>query len=172
MTRPATNPTEREPFTPPDLESAYRAWAANCGPAAFAAIVRRPLREVREFFPSFPRRPWLTPSAMKEALDKIGARYKDTSKHFATRTPLYGLVFVQIAGPWTKPGANAKWAYKYTHWVGVAGGRRYDANVNGWLPESEWRTSVMAQLVKGHDRATGFYDRLGIEVIGLPKEEE
>ena len=35
----------------------------------------------------------------------------------ALEFPKHGLARIQWEGPWTKPGANPKWAYRQTHWV-------------------------------------------------------
>jgi hypothetical protein len=52
-------------YHPVDCDLAHDRWGANCGPAAFAALLGRPVMSVRSFFPAFPGKPWVNPTGMK-----------------------------------------------------------------------------------------------------------
>lgn len=147
-------------YAPPDAKLAYCVWAANCGPAAFAAVARRPLMQVGRFFPAFPARPWTNPTAMRAALDAAGVAHRP-----AADWPGYGLGFVQFEGPWEGPGVPVAAAYRRTHWVGAAGGLVYDVNADGWLPRADWEADLAPRLVAAHLRATGWRVRAALEVF-------
>jgi uncharacterized protein (DUF433 family) len=111
-------------FTLADLERAAAEWSCSCGPTALAAICNLTLDEVRPHFPGF--RGWCNPTMMFEALASLrratGRRWskKIVAVGWPEPWPRYGLVRIQWEGPWTEPGANPRWAYRHTHWVGVS----------------------------------------------------
>jgi hypothetical protein len=152
-------------YTPPDVAEAYDAYRANCGPAALAAVLRRPVMSVREFFPQFPARAWTNPTQMRAAADAAGVMWKAHVLPLR-RLPSYrGLVLLQIDGPWCDPGVPVGAAYRHTHWVGLDGGMVYDANAGEWLPPRRWADEIMSDIVSRTPRATGWWVRSGIEIF-------
>jgi len=65
-------------FAPSDIAKAYTAWKATCGPAAFAAVVGRPIMQCRSFFPKFPKQQWCNPTDMFFALRTAGVMHRKT----------------------------------------------------------------------------------------------
>jgi hypothetical protein len=106
------------PFTMEEFEQANRDYGCNCGPSALAFALQVPLSEVRGQIPGFEERGYTSPTMMKSAVANLGRKFvaavADVENMFA---PQIALVRVQWTGPWTKPGANAKWAYRMTHWT-------------------------------------------------------
>lgn len=123
-------------YTPPDAFTAHETWNANCGPTAVAALLGRPLADVRHAFPWFPARPRCSPTQVSAVLATLGWPAKWTALGLPKapaaneadrmaleldsfdRMPEAGLVFVQIDGPWCYY-AHRGFAYHYTHWVAV-----------------------------------------------------
>lgn len=162
-------------FTDDDVYRAWLDWQCSCGPAALAAICGLTLDEVRPLFqPAFPG--WTTPTRMFEALRRSGRRWSCSYEQFSRPVPLslprWGLARIQWHGPWTQPGANPRWAYTHTHWVGVsqgAGSRGqhlidiFDVNAvgnggpleDGWGPLEWWARDLVPLLVKDIKRASG-----------------
>lgn len=158
--------TVTELFDPPDVDREYAAWKANCGPCALAAVLRRSVAGVRDLFPRYPKQPWTNPTHMRAALTSAGVGHR-----VVKAAPVYGLLFVQLAGPWTEPGANVLAAYRHTHWVGYA--KRadvrpmiYDVNARGWLWRDQWEEEIMSAILAHTKRATGFWARTAIELTG------
>jgi hypothetical protein len=165
-------------FTSTDVDRANDAWLCSCGPAALAAICGLTLDEVRPLFPDF--RGYTTPTKMFEALRRSGRQWSWTSVMVAEQPPkwpTYGLARIQWHGPWTMPGANQRWAYTHTHWVGVGPLYRADGttiipgetciwDVNqlgdggvcreeGWAVLAWWIKRTVPRLTAGIRRASG-----------------
>jgi hypothetical protein len=158
-------------FALADLERAHAAWSCSCGPAALAAICGLTLDEVRAHFPTF--RGWTNPTMMGSALDSArrAAAIASWRVEPSRSWPRYGLARIQWEGPWTAPGANPRWAYRHTHWVGVsrlqlaAGGGDpdavfvWDCNAmelgEGWSPLAWWSTQIAPRLTADIPRASG-----------------
>lgn len=151
-------------YTPTDIDDAYDAWKANCGPAALAAVVGREVMAVREAFPRFPRQPWTNPTHMRAALDALGVGNRPADQRRRKRWPEYGLAFVQLDGPWCDSEATVLQAYRHTHWVGVSDKDVFDINAGVWVAGSLWKATVMPEIVAATKGATGFWLRTGIEV--------
>lgn len=149
-------------FALADADRAADEWGANCGPGAIAAIMGMTLDEVRPFMfaAGFAEKHYTNPSMMIAVLRAIDRPWY---KMAAPTWPTYGLVRIQWEGPWTEPGANPKWRYRYTHWVGA--GRRngeigvFDINCmnngTGWCSLDNWRDIVVPRLTEQYPRATG-----------------
>ena len=159
-------------FEPKDIPRAYVIWKATCGPAAFAAVTRRPVMTCRSFFPSFPAITWCNPSAMLVALRTAGIPHKKTAVvNDAGELPAYGLAFIQIGGSWCRPNVPVGAAYRRTHWIGYAVGKVgesssvYDINIERWIPVAEWRETVLPALVAHHKGDGTWSVRQGIEVM-------
>lgn len=155
-------------FEPPDVDAASRAWNANCGPCALAAVLRQPVTAVRHLFPTYPKRAWCNPTGMLTALDQ---RRTPRRKVYG-QLPQYGLAFLQIEGPWEAPGVPITVAYRHTHWIGHAiiqsgpdaGTWVYDVNGAQWTPLQWWRENVMSAILAHVPKSTGWRMRMGIEV--------
>ena len=153
-------------YTPADADESHDAWKANCGPAALAALLARPVMSVREFFPAYPARPWSNPTHLKAALTAAGVRHWNTGKDEAgnVRWPARGLVFIQLDGPWCRPGVPIGAAYRHTHWVATVREDIYDVNADEWLPAWRWTLEIVPLLLEHTPGATGWWVRTGIEV--------
>lgn len=160
-------------YNPPDVDKSHAAWKANCGPCALAAILGRPVADVRPFFPRYPKYPWTNPTHMRAALDAAGVRHRSGNTIATTN----GLWFVQLDGPWCSPEVPVTVAYRHTHWVavrmvsdGTDSGESdewvYDANAREWEPLSWWKAEVIPHVLAHVKRATGWWVRTGIELEG------
>lgn len=140
-------------FSMADADRAFAVWGANCGPGAIAAIAGLTLDELRPHMGDFEMKHYTNPTLMWQVLRSLGIGYKvNRLGHW----PNYGLARIQWHGPWTEPGANPRWAYRQTHWVGA---RRdgsmavevFDINamqVGGWISLDVWRTRVVPWLLR------------------------
>jgi len=151
-------------FTVDDAQRAYDAWGCNCGPSAIAAICGLTLDEVRPHLKGFDQKHYTNPTMMFDALKSIGIGWvRDPSRNW----PAYGLARIQWEGPWTEPGANPKWAYRQTHWVGAARRRPahpvgdrltareqvgvWDVNAlgngTGWCALQDWNQTLVPHIL-------------------------
>lgn len=143
------------PYVPPDLEEAAEQWGANCGPGAIAALVERPLAIVLSAMPDFIDRGYTNPTHATRALDALGWNHARRDRFEG-----HGLAFVQWCGPWDI-GANARWAYRHTHWLayhecGNGEVAVYDVNNGqggGWCWYDQWVAELAPHLLP--KRATG-----------------
>ena len=156
-------------YNPDDVAEAHDAWGANCGPAALAAILHRPVMQVARYFPDFPEKPWTTPTKMTDAMMQAGIKSYGTVESW----PVYGLVFIQFEGPWEKPGVPPGAAYRHTHWVAALddGNKHdpkerwiWDVNNDNWTEFWRWEEGTLAALLKHHKRSTGWRIRRAFEV--------
>lgn len=171
-TSPITAPPRRL-LTSADLDT--NKWAA-CGQAAVAALLWRPLEDVRRAFP--PHR-WCNLAQMRQALAALGIAWKNGSAE--NWPPPRGLALIQFNGPWTAPGVPAVAALKHTHWIAV-GSRLivgasagvtpiFDVNVvgsdanGGWIGDAEWRGEVVPYILEDKPKASGTWRvRASLEV--------
>lgn len=153
------------PFTEADSQRAYDAWGANCGPNALAFACGLHIDKVRGVIPGFEEKRYTSPTMMKQALANLGRTF--TTAHtgiavglanmFASET---ALVRIQWSGPWTAPGANAKWAYRQTHWICTFHGQLPDGacvfDVNGGARSfASWQREIVPLLTSNISRADG-----------------
>jgi len=143
------------PFTEAEFDAAYREWGCNCGPSALAFALNLSLEAVRPAIPDFDRKRYTSPTMMKAALANLGISYDATSEiqRSAMFSDRVALVRVQWTGRWTKPGANPKWAYNYTHWIACWFYRSHGTplvfDCNGGLTNfHRWQTEIVPLLVK------------------------
>lgn len=159
-------------FGPPDVDQAYSAWGANCGPAALAALLGCEVAKVRPLLgDDWPG--YTNPTHLRKALAAAG--WQVSKRTFADHrevieTGSAGLAHVQFSGPWEAGGARA--AYRHTHWISYRvtgdGLMVFDINAvelpgNGWLPVAEWDEGVAPQLYP--KKCTGHYVRLWMEAF-------
>lgn len=164
-------------FTSADVDRANADWLCTCGPAALAAICGLTLDEAKPLFmPAFPG--YTTPTRMLAALRRSGRKWSSAGvpRESKTTWPLYGIARIQWHGPWTTRGADARWAYTHTHWVGVSQGEGsrgqhlvdvWDVNCvgecpavnlldnDGWIPLQFWDADIVPMLTKDIKRASG-----------------
>lgn len=150
------------PWTHEDAMRAHEEWGANCGPAALAFFLRRPIDAVRRSIPEFERRGYVSITMMRDALERECFVFDEIAP--AMREQMFrrepALVRIQFEGPWAMPGMKpARWASSHTHWIATAllpGGVRLVVDVNGgpW-PFSEWEDVVVPALTERHKRSTG-----------------
>ena len=155
-------------YSPVDTDDAWRGWKANCGPAAFAAVTRNPVGNVRSLFPLFPCKPWVNPTHMMGAMNEAGIRYEICKKDGTGQayTPRYGLCFLQWDGPWIDQGINA--AYRHTHWLGFCRHKNpmvYDVNVKEWISSDDWEKHIYPLFVREKPQITGWWIRWACEVL-------
>ena len=163
------------PFTQEEADAAYDEWGCNCGPTSLAFALQLKLDSVRHAIPGFEDKRYTSPSMMRSALSMLGANWtvwptcvdgkRTNAAMFADKI---ALVRIQWTGPWTKPGANPKWAYRQTHWVcawqvmqerGRDGEMKifdlvFDCN-SGITPFEEWKWEIVPLLTAAHPRADG-----------------
>ncbi len=165
-------------YSPPDALEAYDEWSANCGPAALAAILKRPVASVRELFPEFAKKKYVNPTDMMTALHFAGRKFRKTESE-----SIYGLKFVQIDGPWCGKDVPIAAAYKATHWIATATifdhapfsehqHYVYDVNADRWLSKDQWEKRIMPLIVAINAKATGWFIRTRIEVSQREPQKE
>lgn len=148
-------------YSPADVNEAAAQYSANCGPASFAAITRRPVSEVMEFFEQFPEKPWTSRSQMRNALTSANLDWHECGAEL----PNIGLALVQLIGPWSKPGIHPGASLSRTHWIAVVHGAFYDINWEGWLPQDVWERLIFVALRNQYSGCSGWDVRVGFEVV-------
>lgn len=121
-------------FSKTAMYEAGEKWGCNCGPTALAFALQKDLDFIRPAMVriGFDDKRYTSPTMMKKALEYLNVRFQQltvparaSDGSFETEpmfpTVRYGhilsLVRIQWTGPWTKPDANPKWAYRQTHWI-------------------------------------------------------
>lgn len=147
-------------FNEADADRASKAWGANCGPGALAAVTGMTLDEVRPHLIGFDAKRYTNPTMMLAALRSLSianiVRHRD-------EWPRFGLARIQWHGPWTKPGVPPRVTYRYTHWVGTELGNNsrgvFDINAmnsGGWISLHDWTGALVPWLLKElHPKADG-----------------
>jgi len=146
-------------FAPPDVETAFLKFGANCGPAAFAALRHEAVCKAMQWFPHYPEKPWTNRTQMKAALDRAGEIWEP----IGDRIPRHGLCLIELCGPWTTQSYRLA-RLRHTHWVAVCNGYVYDINWNGWLPLKNWEEIVAEELIRSHQQCYGWAVMTGFEV--------
>lgn len=153
------------PFTADDAQAAYDEWGCNCGPAALAFALQRPLSDVRYAIPDFDAKRYTNPTMMQKALWHFRIIPKAVTPASANNMffAVPALIRIQWTGPWTQPGVNAKWGYRMTHWVTTF----IDSSdptakvpmvfdVNGGIRNLlEWQRDIVPTLTALYPRADG-----------------
>lgn len=162
LTGDVSVPKLKYTFSDEDARRAHEEWGANCGPGALAVCLDMTLEELRPKLQSvaFEEKFYMTPSMMIEVIRACGARLRSTTSNVF---PRHGLCRVQFHGPWTLPGANPRWAYRFTHWIHVrqsttrtVGAWIFDIN-GGWMDLPAWEADILPKLTTQHKGATGMY---------------
>lgn len=153
----------------PSIQSicaARNEWGCNCGPAALAFAAQRSLDDVRGKIPGFETKGFTTPTMMRAGLAALGVAADEVP---ARREEMFAdqpaLVFIQFTGPWTEPGANPRWAYTHTHWIGTLGPAAaswtFDVNC-GVTSFGRWERELLPMLLT--NRRTGWFPKLILRV--------
>lgn len=150
------------PFTETDMMLAAAEWGCNCGPAALAFFLQIGLDEVRGKIPGFEQRLYTNPTMMRHGLAAFGKRIRDSDSSLVAEMfdDQPALCRIQWCGPWTNPGANAKWAYRHTHWVvsWIESGFNMIFDCNGGVQKFEqWDREIVPLLTSQTPRADGRY---------------
>ena len=144
---------------PTDVMTANRLFGANCGPAAFAALLSLQTCDVMQFFAHFETRKFTTCRDMTRALNACGIGFVTEFD-----LPEFGFVLIQIEGPWTRYRNAARWSDRYTHWVGVCDDRIYDINGSEWLSLPAWEKHVLSALIAATPGANGWSVKRSVRV--------
>lgn len=105
---------------------------ASCGPASLAALLRRPLAEIRHAFPSHTaEKTWTNLAMMDRALARLGVKREHTLDDIAAQLfahgaerpkawPRRGLVIIQFRGSWDAMPVNHPAQLQRTHWIAIS----------------------------------------------------
>jgi hypothetical protein len=149
--------------SPTDVELANHLFDANCGPASLAAILSIQICDLMALFDQFPESPYTSRQKMEDILKEARVLFLTTSD-----LPAFGLALIQFEGPWSSSPSTARWAGRYSHWIGVSGDQFYEINCDRWTDRREWETNVATALVASYPSATGWRVKLGLEVVPQP----
>jgi hypothetical protein len=147
-------------FTLDEAQAAADGFNFNCGPASACAILGLTPAEIRPHLLDFEAKGYTNPTLMAGILTGLGVRHRqvyrgDTDAAIPT-WPNYGLVRIQFAGPWTKPGVPMAARYRATHMIGyrkIGGARAQVFDINamcagGWIPVREWEDELIPWLIR------------------------
>jgi hypothetical protein len=153
---------ETDLYVPPDVQAAYEAFGANCGPAALAAMLGRPVMDLRRAIEPF--RGFMSFADMIRSLKSLGVEHVTMRKDFKLIGALVAdahkwdgrLTIIQWGGKWLQPGVHPGAALSRTHWIAVRHSPElaYDVNAGeygGWLTFGQWgelAKAIMAEVPK------------------------
>lgn len=161
------------PFTAEEMQAAYDEWGCNCGPASLAFALQIGLDKVRGAIPGFEEKRYTSPTMMRAGVENLGRKFTNLVGHPDMLKKLMfsmdvALVRIQWTGPWTKTGANPKWAYRQTHWTACYRELRehgwdgemgvYDKvfDINGGIRSFDsWQKEIVPTLTALYPRADG-----------------
>lgn len=143
-----------------DAQRAAEAWNFNCGPGALCAVLGMTPDEIRPHLLDFESKGYTNPTLMFDILHGLSVPFKsiwradEPSAHM--RWPNFGLVRIQWAGSWMRPGVPMKARYRQTHWIAVRGGgihdrQAFDINAmcaGGWIEWDKWAARLAPWLIR------------------------
>ncbi len=139
-------------FSEADFYDSKNRLVANCGPGALAAIAGMSLKDLMRDIPDFHETGGLTFERMKAELTRLGMRWRLHGDEW----PPHGVAIIgwmerDRSGPQICRHTKFTNANRRRHWVAVSGRMIFDpfAANKGWLPENEWKRSVLPRLT-GH----------------------
>lgn len=158
-------------FEREDLLKANEDWGCNCGPASLSFALQKTLDEIKPAMQhvGFIEKRHTNPTMMANALRYLGVIWSTVKVPVRNAEggmdiePLFNgdrisLVRIQWTGPWTKPGALQKWAYRQTHWVATWQERSvplvFDCNA-GIRGLDGWEMDIVPMLTSQYSRADG-----------------
>ncbi len=115
--------------------------------------------DIMSFFDHFPARTHTDLGDMTSALESCLIEHE-----VHREKPLFGLLLLQLEGPWTQYAYARRWAGRFTHWVAVCAGQIYDINGGRWKAERQWEETDLAALIRQTPRATGWSVKRGISI--------
>lgn len=142
----------------------------NCGPGALCAVLGMTPDQLRPHLLDFEAKRYTNPTLMAAILRSLGVPFRRVwecpvkADGRELDYPVVGLVRIQWAGPWTKPGVPMAARYRHTHWIGVRPSGEevrqvFDVNcicVGGWVSWAEWTGRVVPWLLREcQPKATG-----------------
>lgn len=175
-------------ITSTDLDA--NPWA-SCGPVALAALLGRPLSDIRHAFPAQREgRTWTNSAQMRRALAALNIAWRHTAQGSTSverAWPRRGIALIQFDGPWTSLPFSHPAQLHRTHWIACAsrsdriGDEQYaadtvfDVNAVGdeslvafgyWQSRIDWERVMAPWLAKNYGKkATGlWWVREGIEI--------
>jgi hypothetical protein len=150
-------------FNLDDAQRAADEWGCNCGPGALAAVTGLTLEAVRPHLVGFDEKRYTNPKMMAAALRSLKIPFQRVYECLGARNPeewklprFFGLVRIQFAGPWTRPGVPVRARYRHTHWIGfwcgpaMSSWKAFDVNAiatGGWLDWDAWRFDLVPWLL-------------------------
>lgn len=145
--------------TEEDFQRANAEWGCNCGPSALAVAARVGLDTVHQAIPGFDDKQYTSPSMMLASVENLGRQIRRGEGPINWDTP--SLVRIQWEGPWSKPGMNPRWAYRFTHWVaafGWFGTGHFVFDCNGGMRTfGSWDAEIAPAIMATIPRASGTY---------------
>jgi hypothetical protein len=169
-------------YCPPDVDEAKKAWGANCGPAALAAVLGRPVMEMAAYFPRFHPGRCASTVQIAEAIakatdDEVAVTPSQridmrSGKGFVSRMwPSRGVACLMFHGPWdlqrSRSPDAAKKLYKHAHWIGIQQlgmvTMVYDIHSKCWEPVCDWRDETLARVLDDH-KSNEWWCRMGFEI--------
>jgi hypothetical protein len=143
---------------PPDLNDAYEAWGASCGPCSIASILGTTLYEIHDYLEGIDARGYMNILHVKAALNAIpGIRHWGVGETL----PKLGLAFIQWSGHDHKP---VRVQYQFTHWIAVEADRVFEVNAPELTTWPEWQRVMPRMMQEEGNGDGGFRIRSGIEV--------
>ncbi len=160
---------------------------ASCGPAALAALLDLPLRDIRHAFPAqTPEKTWTNLRHMRSAIAIL--RMEDTTEtasdvQWDVEWPLRGLAMIQFRGSWDSLPVNHPAQLQRSHWIAVKPHPKlvgvplvFDINaidegppmsIGWWQPLEVWDAMIRPELARSYGKkATGqWWTRASLEVI-------
>lgn len=135
----------QKPREPQDVDAAYEAWGASCGPAALAAALGLDLADVRAAVSTAGKfQGYMNITHMRNALEFLRVRYRPLrSPTLADLLSERTVICVQWSGPWN---AIPRAAATYRHFIATTAGLIYDVNA-GWVENSDWTDRVAPELI-------------------------
>lgn len=146
-------------FTVKEAQQASDEWNFNCGPGSLCAVLDKTPEEIRPYLLDFEKKGYTNPKLMFDILRRLNVKnrlsYRCDVPNPAFPFPVFGLIRIQWAGPWTKANVPMRVRYRHTHWIGAfsENGRMmvFDINamvVGGWIPWNVWRNELVPWLLK------------------------
>ena len=147
-------------FIPWDIQIARINFSANCGPSSFAAIAKKEVCRVMQYFLHFEHFQGTNLTQMRAAFKEAGY-HTDVKREIF---PEHGVALIQLLGPWTQKHFFSRWSLTQTHWVAVHQGWIFDHIAATWMTKPEWNQDVARELVADVPHATGWAVKYGVEV--------
>ena len=124
-------------FTAQQYYAAYKAYGANCGYGAAAAILGITPDDVRRLVPGAEKAGGIGVKEMRSAIVRSGWGYRD----IGANPPSYGVAVVKFGGE-ENPG----------HWVAVCGSKILDSYSmslsSGWIDAARWGREIAPKVAK------------------------